>query len=161
MAVRVFAATAIASTLLVTGAAAGPQSKPMTSRATGTFDVTIKPQDADDYADGKAMGRMAIDKQYHGDLVGSAKGQMLTAMGDQQSAAYVAVEKFSGQLRGRTGTFAMHHTGVMTRGAPSLAIAIVPDSGTGELIGIAGTLAIDIAKDGTHSYTLQYTLPER
>jgi hypothetical protein len=144
--------------VFIAAAPAAAQPSPMTTRATGTFDVKVTPQPPDEFADGAAMGRMTLDKRYHGDLEGTARGQMLTAMAEKKSAAYVAVEKFTGTLHGKSGSFALYHTGLMTRGTPSLTVAIVPDSGSGQLAGIAGTLTIDIASDGTHSYTLQYTI---
>ena len=108
-----------------------------------------------------ALGRMLADKQYHGDLDGTAKGQMLSTSTDVKgSAVYVAIEKFSGSLHGRSGTFVLHHTGIMTRGAPQLSIMVVPDSGTGKLAGLTGKMMINIAADGKHSYEFEYTLPE-
>ena len=132
------------------------------TRASGTFDVKIVPQPADGHADGTALGRMTIDKTYHGDLEGTAVGQMLTGMSpsEKTSGVYVAVERVTATLAGRKGTFILHHTGVMDRGAQSLKITVVPDSGTEQLTGITGTLAIDI-KDGKHFYTFDYTLPAR
>ena len=128
----------------------------VTNHATGPFDVKMLPQD-DKTADG--VTRLLIDKQYHGDLEGTAKGQMLTGgMSTDKSGAYVAIEKFTGTLGGRSGTFVLHHTGVMTRGKPELTILVAPDSGTGQLIGIAGKMTINIAADGKHSYDLEYTL---
>jgi hypothetical protein len=103
---------------------------------------------------------MALDKQFHGDLEGTSKGQMLAVRSDVEgSAGYVAIERVTGTLKGRTGTFALQHSGIMNRGAPSLSITVIPDSGTGQLTGIAGTMTIDIA-GGKHSYTFEYTLPE-
>src|SRR5438067_722944 len=113
------------------------------SRATGSFDVTVKPLDAYAKADTPLLGRMSVDKQYHGDLDGIGKGEMLTGMTDvKDSAVYVAIERFAGTLAGKRGTFLMHHTGVMERGAQHLSITIVPDSGTGELAGLSGTVTI-------------------
>jgi hypothetical protein len=101
---------------------------------------------------------MWLDKQFHGDLEGTSRGQMLTAMTDVKgSAGYVAVERVSGTLRGRAGTFALQHNGTMTRGAPSLTITVVPDSGTDELAGLSGRMTI-ILTDGKHSYELEYAL---
>src|SRR5262249_8697636 len=133
---------------------------PMTTSAKGTFDVKIAPQSPDAYTDATEMGRMTIDKVYHGDLDGTAKGQMLTGMSADTKGpgVYVAMERFVGKLSGKSGSLMLHHTGVMDRGTQSLAITIVPDSGTGQLKGISGTMTIDIAKDGTHSYVLKYTL---
>jgi hypothetical protein len=131
----------------------------VTERATGTFEVKLAPQPTTHGADEKLLGRMSIDKQFHGDLEGTSKGEMLTGMSAVPgSGVYVAIERVTGTLRGRTGTFILHHTGVMTRGAPTLTVTVVPDSGTGELEGISGTMRIII--EGTkHSYELDYTLP--
>jgi Protein of unknown function (DUF3224) len=137
-------------------AAQQPGSMPI--RASGTFDVKIEPQ-AEDKSEGSTLGRMTIDKQYHGDLEGAAKGEMLTAMTSvKESAAYVAVERVSGTLHGRRGTFVLQHRGTMTRGAQDLVITVVPDSGTGDLKGIAGSMAIKIA-EGKHFYEFDYSLP--
>lgn len=101
---------------------------------------------------------MSLDKQFHGDLEGTSKGEMLTAMTSVQgSAGYVAIERVSGTLHGRSGTFVLQHNATMTRGAPQLAIIVVPDSGTGQLAGLAGKMTINIA-DGKHSYEFEYTL---
>ncbi len=129
----------------------------MIQHATGPFDVKMIPQD-DKAVDG--VTRMLIDKQYHGDLEGAAKGQMLTGgMSADKSGAYVAIEKFTGTLHGRTGSFVLHHTGIMTRGKPDLTILVAPESGTGQLAGISGKMTIIIAPDGKHSYDFEYTLP--
>lgn len=132
-----------------------------TTRATGTFDVTIKPVEGDDHLDGGALGRMTVDKAYHGDLLATAVAQMLTGMSptEKTSGVYVAVERVTGTLNGRKGTFILHHTGIMDRGAQNLKITVVPDSGTGELVGISGAMGIDI-RDGKHFYTFDYTLPK-
>jgi Protein of unknown function (DUF3224) len=103
---------------------------------------------------------MLIDKQFHGDLEAVSKGQMLTGMSAVQgSGAYVAIERVTGTLNGHPGSFILHHLGIMVRGAPQLNVTVVPDSGTGELVGIAGTMTIIIA-DGKHSYDFAYALPE-
>ena len=127
----------------------------VTMHASGTFDVKLTPQ-ATDAAD---LGRMSIDKQFHGDLEAASTGEMLSAMGSVQgSAGYVAIEKVTGSLKGRSGTFVLQHNGIMNRGTPQLTISVVPDSGTGQLEGLWGTMAIEIA-DGKHSYSFEYTLP--
>ena len=132
----------------------------MTRHATGPFDVTINPQPLAGPAEDSGLGRMSIEKSYHGDLEATAHGQMLTAATDVQgSAAYVAIERVSGTLHGRTGTFALHHRGIMTKGQPQLEIAVVPDSGTGGLAGLTGTLRVNI-EGGKHSYDFEHTLPE-
>jgi hypothetical protein len=103
---------------------------------------------------------MSIDKQFHGDLDGAGKGQMLTAGTDvKESGVYVAIERVTGTLQGRSGSFILHHTGIMTRGAPQLSVTVVPDSGTGQLLGLAGKLTITIV-DGKHLYDFEYTLPD-
>lgn len=141
--------------------AAGSVIQTPTARAAGTFEVTVKPV-ADDHLDGGALARMTLDKVYHGDLEATAVGQMLTGMSptEKTSGVYVAVERVTGALEGRRGTFMLHHTGVMDRGAQKLTITVVPDSGTGELTGLSGTLAIDI-RDGKHFYTFDYRIPPR
>lgn len=130
----------------------------MINRATGTFQVTVTPM-VDDHLAAVMIGRLTIDKQFSGDIVGTSRGQMLSAGGSVKgSAGYVAIERVTGTLAGRSGTFVLQHTGVMNRGEPSLTITVVPDSGSGELTGLTGTLAIIIA-EGTHSYEFNYTLP--
>jgi hypothetical protein len=130
----------------------------MTTRASGTFEVKLTPQAPDDKSDDATPGRMSIDKQFHGDLEATSKGQMLAAMtAVKGSAGYVAMERVSGTLHGRKGTFVLQHSGTMTRGAQQLSVTVVPDSGTGELAGLAGRMAILIA-DGKHSYDFEYTL---
>ena len=134
-----------------------------TLHATGTFDVKVTPlptgESSGVAAAAATLGRFSIDKQYHGDLQGTGKGGMLTVGTEVKgSAAYVAIERVTGTVNGRAGTFSLQHSGTMTRGAPQLTITVVPDSGTGQLAGIAGTLTITIA-DGKHSYAFDYTLP--
>jgi flagellar basal body rod protein FlgG len=128
----------------------------MTIRANGTFEVKLTPQQTE--AEAPAVGRMSIDKRFQGDLEATSKGQMLAAVTSVKgSAGYVAIEHVTGSLHGRSGTFTLQHSGTMTRGAPQLTVGVVPDSGTGELAGLAGTMAITIA-DGKHSYDFEYTL---
>jgi hypothetical protein len=101
---------------------------------------------------------MSLDKQFHGDLEAGSKGQMLAVQGEVKgSAGYVAMERVSGTLAGRKGTFALQHTGTMTAGAPQMSVTVVPDSGTGELAGLSGKMTINSA-DGKHSYDFEYTL---
>ena len=129
----------------------------MTNHASGTFEVKLSPQ-ADDKVGDPTVGRMSIEKQFHGDLEATSKGQMLATSTDVTgSAGYVAMERVSGTLHGHSGTFALQHSGTMTRGAPQLIITVVPDSGTGQLVGLAGKMTIDIV-DGKHSYEFEYTL---
>jgi hypothetical protein len=134
-----------------------PKEAPMTQHAAGPFDVIVTPQD--DKSDDPLLGRMTLDKHYHGDLEAASKGQMLTGMTSiKGSGAYVAIEKVTGTLHGLAGTFILQHAGTMTRGTPQLIVTVVPDSGTGQLAGIAGKMTINIA-DGKHSYDFEYTLP--
>jgi hypothetical protein len=119
----------------------------MAMRANGTFEVKLKPQGQEDKTDASTLGRMSIDKQFHGDLEGTSKGEMLTA------------ERVSGTLHGRKGTFILLHGATMTRGMPQLSAIVVPDSGTGQLAGLTGKMTIKIS-DGKHSYEFEYTLPE-
>jgi hypothetical protein len=126
----------------------------MTQTATGTFEVTITPADDD-----RGIGRMLVAKTWSGDLEGSGHGQMLSA-GDPTSgsAAYVAVEVVTGRLHGRRGSFAFAQHGVMRPGGQELTYAVVPGSGTDDLTGIEGTLALTVDDRG-HSYVLTYALP--
>ena len=131
----------------------------MTTRATGTFEVQLSPLPVYESAEGAMLARMSIDKQFNGDLTATSKGEMLSAgTSVKGSAGYVAVERVIGTLGGRRGSFVLQHNGIMNRGATQLAITVVPDSGTGELAGLSGSMAIIIA-DGKHSYELDYSLP--
>lgn len=131
----------------------------MTKPASGAFDVKVIAQTDDEPTD-PTIGRMILDKQYHGPLDGTAKGVMLTGSTDVQgSGVYVAIERVNGKLDGQSGTFLLQHGGVMTRGVPHLTITVVPDSGTGELVGLAGTMMINIV-DGKHFYEFEYTIPK-
>jgi len=127
-------------------------------RATGPFEVKLSPQAPDGQPADATLGRMLIDKQFHGDLEAHSKGQMLTAgTGVKGSAGYVAIELVSGTLDGRMGTFILQHTGTMNRGTPQLSVTVVPDSGTGALAGLTGKMAINIA-EGKHTYDFEYTI---
>ena len=126
-------------------------------RASGTFEVQLTPQPSE--SPDVVPGRMSIDKRFHGDLEGTSRGQMLAASTSVAgSAGYVAIERFEGTLMGRRGTFVLQHSATMTRGAPDLRIAVVPDSGTGELEGLSGSMTI-VIEGGKHSYGFDYTLP--
>ena len=130
----------------------------MTNRASGTFEGTLNPQAPDDSVGDPTVSRMSIDKQFHGDLEATSKGQMLAVRTDVQgSAGYVAMERVTGTLHGRSGAFTLQHSGTMTRDAQQLTVTVVPDSGTGELVGLTGKMTIDIV-DGKHFYVFDYTL---
>ena len=125
--------------------------------ATGTFEVRLDPQ-GDNGQESAFIGRLIIDKQFRGDLEGTSKGQMLSAAGYvPESAGYVAIERVTGTLHGKSGSFVLQHNGTMNRGAPQLTISVVPDSGTSELEGLAGNMEILISEGG-HSYSFTYTL---
>jgi hypothetical protein len=146
----------IAAICLILGSSAYSQTKEAVMHASGTFEVKIKPQ-ADENVGDPTVARMSIDKQFHGDLEGTSKGQMLAVGNPSVSAGYVAMEVISGTLAGHKGTFALQHTGTMTRGVPELSVTVVPDSGTGQLVGISGKMKIVVA-GGKHSYEFDYTL---
>ena len=131
----------------------------MAVHATGAFNVQMTPQASDDKTSGSTLGRLALAKQFHGDLEGDSTGEMLTAMTSVQgSAGYVAIERVTGLLHGKAGTFVLLHRGLMQAGKFDLGITVVPDSADGDLTGLAGTLGITVV-DGKHSYDLEYTLP--
>jgi hypothetical protein len=130
----------------------------MSNRATGTFEVKLNPQDEGSEA---AVGRMTIDKQFQGDLMGTSKGQMLMAGSEsvQGSAGYVAIEKVTGTLNGRRGTFYLQHNATMNRGVGELNIIVIPDTGADQLTGLSGRMNI-VIEGGKHSYEFDYELPE-
>ena len=130
----------------------------MKIRATGAFEVTVLPLPTDDSVDTGGFGRLSLDKRFTGDLKGTSRGQMVAAnTAVEGSGAYVALERVSGTLNGRTGSFILQHNGTMSHGAQEMRITVVPDSGTGELTGLAGTMKI-IIEGGTHSYEFTYTI---
>lgn len=142
-------------------ALAGPAiGAPVMQHATGTFDVKLAPPVADT-RDGVAIGRMTIDKVYAGPLAATSRGEMMTATGPvEASAAYVLIERVTGTLDGKAGSFALAHLGIMDRGAPNQRVVVVPDSGTGALAGISGTMTIQL--DGAaHFYDLRYRITPR
>ncbi len=143
-------------------AVATAQGKPIQENrmhAQGPFEVKLQPQPPAPGIEAAQLGRQTIDKQFHGDLQATSLGEMLAAgTAVKGSAGYVAIERVTGTLQGRKGSFVLQHTGVMNRGVPTLTITVVPDSGTGELTGLAGTMAIDI-EGGRHAYRFDFTLP--
>jgi hypothetical protein len=159
-------AAAIASLCLACGVLVYAQARDskketgMTTRAAGPFEVKLTPLTLDDKAADPTLARMSIDKQFHGDLEGTSKGEMLSAgTATKGSAGYVAIERVNGTLHGRTGTFVLQHSATMNRGTPQLSITVVPDSGTGQLVGLAGKMSINI-EGGKHSYEFEYTLTD-
>lgn len=132
----------------------------MSYEAKGTFEPTVTPVGAEDKAEGSTLGRWSLSKTFQGDLQGTSEGQGLVAGTNVKgSAGYVAMERVTGILGGRHGSFVLQHSGTMSHGASQLSVSIVPDSGSGQLAGIAGTMKIQIAPEGKHSYELDYTLP--
>lgn len=128
-------------------------------RASGTFDVTLTPQPAAPGTEAAKLGRLIIDKRFDGDLEATSLGEMLSAGTEVPgSAGYVAIERVSGRLHGRRGSFVLLHRGLMDRGAPELRVTVIPDSGADELAGIRGTLTIQI-EQGRHAYEFEYSLP--
>jgi hypothetical protein len=133
----------------------------MTERASGTFQVKMVPIAVGNAPNDPAMGLSALAKVWHGDIEGNSQGKMLSAgTAVKDSAAYVAMEKVEGTLKGRSGTFILQHAATMNRGSATMGIAVVPDSGTGELEGLSGTLTINV-EGGMHAYELTYALPRK
>ena len=130
--------------------------KPMTQHARGTFTVNVKPLTPSPV---EGISRFSIDKEIHGDLEATTKGEMFSG-GDPKKgvAGYVAMEAVTGTLAGKHGSFALQHLATMDHNGPKMTVLIVPGSGTGELTGISGSFEIKIA-NGQHSYDLEYTLP--
>jgi len=140
---------------------ADAKEKTLSGHATGAFAVKTSPLTLSEQSTDPKLGRMSIEKQYHGELEATAKGEMLTAQSERKdSGVYVAVERVSGTLNGKKGSFAMHHTGVMNRAQPELKISVVPDSGTDDLQGLSGTMHIRI-ESGKHFYDFDYSLPAK
>ena len=130
----------------------------MPSHATGSFDVNLVPQSLANADAGPLMGRLSINKTFSGDLQATSQGEMLSAgTAVKGSAGYVAMERVTGTLHGKSGSFVLQHSGTMNRGVPQLSVSVVPDSGTDELTGLSGTLTIQIA-DGKHSYAMNYEI---
>lgn len=127
-------------------------------KASGQFDISLNPQQA--YAEGRDginLNRMSIDKTFKGDLEATSKGEMLSAMtGTEGSAGYVAIEQVAGTLCGKSGSFVLQHFGTMSKGKDRLVLEVVPDSGTGELTGLSGSMNITISEGGVHNYELDY-----
>lgn len=130
----------------------------MAQRVKGEFEVSRSIEPPCDMGGGAVVGHYRIDKRFHGGLDASSVVHMLATGTDTPgSAAYVAIERVSGTLQARTGTFLLQHNGIMARGVPTLSLTVVPDSGTGDLMGISGAMAIDIT-EGRHFYTFDYAI---
>lgn len=131
-------------------------------QATGPFEVKIVPQKPDNPpAEAANLGRMSIDKQFHGALEATSQGEMLSVMSETKgSGGYVALERVTGTLDGKQGGFVLQHNATMNRGVPQLNIIVVPDSGSGELTGLTGTMNIRIEPGGKHFYEFDYQFSE-
>jgi Protein of unknown function (DUF3224) len=140
--------------------AAGQQTQkeiPVTHHAHGTFTVKMQPLTP---APAEGLGRFSIDKEIHGDLEATTKGEMYSGGNPKEGAAgYVAIEMVTGTLDGKQGSFALEHMATMDKNGPWMKVIVVPGSGTGDLKGIEGTFVIHI-ENGQHSYDFDYTLPE-
>ena len=160
----VFSLAILAGTTTASGQSKATETKtfeetPTTMRAKGTFEVLLGPLETYNQAAGAKIGRLSIDKTFAGDIAGTSQGEMLTGGSPAEgSAGYVAIERVTGTLHGRSGSFLLQHSGTMTPSSQQTTITVVPGSGTGGLEGIAGTLAIEI-EDGEHFYDFEYTLP--
>ena len=130
----------------------------MSQRATGDLQVKVTPQKPDtQIARAASLGRLTIDKRFHGELEAISKGEMLATQTEVKgSAAYVALERVTGTLKGRSGSFVLQHSGTMNRGKAASSVTVVPDSGTGELKGLTGKMNITVAADGAHSYEFDF-----
>ena len=132
----------------------------MTQRASGSFTVRLTPMAPDPGVGDPSVGRLSIEKDFQGGLIAASKGQMLALRTPiDGSAGYVALEVVRGTLEGRSGSFALQHSGTMTRGAPQLVVTVVPDSGSEQLVGLVGAMKI-VVEGGAHSYEFDFSLPD-
>lgn len=153
---------AATAAVLATGAcvAAASETQMPPQVITGPFDVKLTPEPASPAAEIAGLGRMSLDKTFHGPLEATSRGEMIAfRTATPGSAGYVAMETVRGRLDGREGSFVLQHSATMDRNQPSLSITVVPDSGTGGLTGLTGRMHIDIAPGGAHSYRFEYRLP--
>jgi hypothetical protein len=143
--------------VLAAGASAAAESGGKYMHAKGPFDVKLAPLESYN----NELGRMSLDKQFHGDLEATSKGEMLAHFDqEKQSGGYVAIERVTGTLGGKKGSFTLQHSSTMQRGKPHQNIVVVPESGSGELTGLKGSLVVTIAAGGAHSYDFEYTFDE-
>ncbi|HEY1501693.1 MAG TPA: DUF3224 domain-containing protein [Acidobacteriaceae bacterium] len=161
------AAVAMAGLGMVLGLVPATAQSPATAKGevgmhqiSGPFEVKMAPQKADNpQAEGAGLGRMSIDKQFHGALEATSQGEMLSVLDREKgSGGYVALERVTGTVEGKTGSFVLQHNATMNRGVPAMTIVVVPDSGTGELTGISGSMTIRIEAGGKHFYDFEYSL---
>ena len=152
-------ALGVASSRTAHGQATSQKGAAVTMHAKGTFDVKMTPQPGDEQSGGASITRYTFEKQFHGDIEGTSKGQMLGAGNPAKgSAGYVAMETVTGTIAGRSGSFVLQHNGTMDAGGLQLKVVVSPGSGTGDFAGISGTMSIEIT-GGKHFYDFAYTLP--
>jgi Protein of unknown function (DUF3224). len=125
---------------------------------TGRFDLTRWDEDVYDDAEGARLQRVSNAKTFEGGIRGTSETQPLQAFAQEGSAAYVGIERVTAEIDGRKGTFALRHSAVGNASGGSASIDVVPDSATGDLHGLRGTMSITRAADGEHSYTFEYEL---
>src|SRR5271154_702754 len=165
MRMRVAVAAAMMSVALSAAAQSAAAQKDMhVVHATGSFDIKMTPGEATDFEKANDITRFTSDKTWHGDFEGVSHGEMITgSTASTGSMAYVAIERMTGKLNGRQGSFTFSHRATMMKGdAPSagaLSVVVVPNSGTGELAGLTGSLMIHIEPQGKHTWTFDYSLP--
>lgn len=149
----------LACAFCLPAAAAQTNTESVPMHALGTFEVKVQPQAADNPpAQASGLGRLSLDKRFHGDLEASGQGEMLASGDGSKSGAYVALEKITGTLHGRSGSFVMVHRALMVQGTPQeWTVTVVPESGTGALEGLSGSMRI-VIEGGKHSYDFSYTL---
>ena len=132
--------------------------------ANGSFDVKMTPAEPTEFEKANDIARLTSDKTWHGDFEGVSHGEMITgSTASTGSMAYVAIERMTGKLNGRQGSFTFTHRATMMKGdAPSageLSVVVAPNSGTGELAGLTGSLMIHFDAQGNHTWTFDYSLP--
>jgi Protein of unknown function (DUF3224) len=158
---RFITANLLACAACAAFAGTAKESSMTTHTATGPFDVQLAPQALSGVADKSGLGRMSLDKRFHGALEATSTGEMLSfRSATPGSAGYVAMETVRGTLDGRAGSFVLQHSSTMTRGEPAQSITVVPDSGTDALAGLTGRMVVEIAPGGAHSYRFDYALPD-
>lgn len=131
----------------------------MSERATGTFEIKRWDEAPYDEWRGTRLTRTHVTKTFHGDIEGESTAELLMAYGSEEgSAAYVGFERITGRVDGRSGSFVLHHTATGSRNGQTASWSVVPDSATGELLGLRGEAQISVEPDGGHSFTLDYDL---
>jgi Protein of unknown function (DUF3224) len=154
----------VAAAVMCLAPIVGAQKEMHVVHAQGSFEIKMTPDEPTDFEKANDIARFTSEKTWHGDFEGLSHGEMITgSTSSTGSMAYVAIERMTGRLNGRQGSFTFTHRATMMKGdAPSageLSVVVVPNSGTGELTGIAGSLTIHIDAQGKHTWTFDYSLP--